>query len=69
MGTTYKAGDRVYRYWDSGAMGAEMQPLTVVRVNRVTVTVRTDQDSTFRINPGDIVGFYSDEADRKAGTP
>ena len=48
------AGDRVYRYWDSGAMGAAQQNLTVVRVNRRTVTVSFDDGSTARIDPADL---------------
>jgi inosine-uridine nucleoside N-ribohydrolase len=56
--TIWTAGDRVYRYWDTVAFGVSMQPLTVVRVNRVSVTVRTDQGSTFRMNPADIAGRY-----------
>jgi hypothetical protein len=59
----YSAGDRVYRYWDSVAFGASVQPLTVVRVNRVSVTVRTDQGSTFRMNPADIAGRYEGDAE------
>lgn len=49
-------GDRVYRYWDTGAFGVDLQPLTVVRVNRVTVTVRTDQGGQFRCSPDMIEG-------------
>lgn len=48
------SGDRVARWWDSGAFGMDLQPLTVVRVNRVTATVRTDQGSEFRIRFDDI---------------
>ena len=54
----YKVGDRVFRWWDSGAFGAQLQPLTIVRVNRVTVTVRTDHGSTFRMPPGLIAGRW-----------
>jgi hypothetical protein len=56
-----KPGDRVYRWWDSGAFGMDQQPLTVVRVNRVTVRVRTDQGNEFRINPADIAGYYTED--------
>jgi len=48
------AGDRVGRWWDTGAFGPNLQPLTVVRVNRVTATVRTDQGSEFRIQFQDL---------------
>ena len=48
------AGDRVARWWDSGAFGADLQPLTVVRVNRVTATVRTDQGGMFRVRFADL---------------
>jgi hypothetical protein len=53
------AGDRIYRYLNTSTGPwpiAVPQPLTVVRVNRLTVTVRTDQGSTFRIDPADIEG-------------
>lgn len=56
----YQPGDRVYRWWDSGALGMQQQPPTVVRVNRVTVTVRTDRGSTFRLPVADVVGRYDD---------
>lgn len=55
--TDLKRGDRIYRWWDSGALGADQQALTVVRVNKVTVTVATDQGNRFRLAPADIVGF------------
>lgn len=46
-----KAGDRVYRWWCDC-----WQPLTVMRVNRLTVTVRTDYgDARFRLPPDEIV--------------
>jgi hypothetical protein len=51
------AGDRVYRWWDTGAFGPSPQPLTVVRVNRLTVTVRTDEGGTFRLPYKDIAGL------------
>lgn len=54
-------GDRVYRYWYSYPTKADPQPLTVVRVNRVTVTVRTDSGSTFRIDPDSIVGTWNED--------
>lgn len=57
----YAPGDRIYRWWDSGAFGADIQPLTVVRVNRKTVTVRTDQASQFRMRPEDIVGHWMED--------
>lgn len=50
-------GDRTYRWWNSGALGSNMQPLTVVRVNQKTVTVRTDQRNEFRIDPAQLEGF------------
>ena len=34
-----KPGDRIYKWWDSGAMGAQQMSMRVVRVNRTTVTV------------------------------
>ena len=54
--TDLSAGDRVARYWDTGAFGSVLQPLTVVRVNQVTATVRTDQGCQFRIPFADING-------------
>lgn len=54
-------GDRVFRWWDTGAFGMTMQPLTVVRVNRKTVTVRTRQGSEFRMAPADIGGRLTEE--------
>ena len=59
----YKPGDRVYRWWYSFPDQADAQPLTVVRVNRLTVTVRTDAGSVFRIKPHQIEGFYAEDAD------
>jgi hypothetical protein len=64
--TGYQPGGRVYRWWDAGT-SMEIQPLTVVRVNRVTVSVRTDQGSQFRIAPADIAGPYTDDGDFFAG--
>jgi hypothetical protein len=53
-------GDRIFRWWDAGC-SMDVQPLTVVRVNPTTVTVRTDQGSTFRLPHADIVGHYTEE--------
>jgi len=52
-------GQRVWRWFDTGAFGSDVQPLTVVRVNRCTVTVRTDYGSTFRIPADTIEGEYN----------
>lgn len=52
-----RPGDRVYRWWDAGTH-SDIQPLTVVRVNRVTVTVDTDQGGRFRLSCDEIVGPY-----------
>ena len=57
--TTYKPGEHIYRWWDSGSGGATMQPLTVVRVNRLTYTVRTDQGTTFRLPLHEAAGLYT----------
>lgn len=48
-------GERIYRWWDAGT-SVEPQPLTVVRVNRLTLTVRTDQGSSFRLPFADVAG-------------
>lgn len=61
MAKMFEPGDRVYRWWNSGAFGYEIQPLTVIRLNRLTVTVRTDVGNTFRIPYEDIVGPYTEE--------
>jgi hypothetical protein len=52
-----KQDDRVYRYVPIGGTSSDIQPLTVVHVNRVTVTVRADGGGTFRMNPADIIGY------------
>lgn len=65
----YSAGDRVYRWWDSGALGVSLQPLTVVRANRKTYTVRTDQGSVFRLPHADVVGRYEDDDESAAPAP
>lgn len=55
--TDVTPNDRVYRWVWVGGRDWDIQTLTVVRVNRLTVTVRTDQGSTMRINPNDLRGF------------
>jgi hypothetical protein len=62
MDTTqvYEPGDRVYRWWDSG-ITHDPQPLTIVRRNRVTYTVRTDRGAVFRMSPRDIVGYWTED--------
>lgn len=60
MSTALKSGDRVWRWWDAG-IHADVQVLTVVRVNRVTVTVDTDQGNRFRLPHADIVGYYNED--------
>lgn len=63
MVTEYKPGDRVYRWWETG-IGADQQALTIVRVNRLTYTVRTDQGSVFRLpKQGHIVGLVDWDED------
>jgi hypothetical protein len=51
----FKPGEPVCRWWDSGAMGMDLQPLVVVRVNRLTVTVETKSGNRFRMHPDDLV--------------
>jgi hypothetical protein len=53
--TALVPGDRVYRWWDAG-IAAEIQELTVIRVNRLTVTVETASGSRFRLPHADIAG-------------
>ena len=59
----YKPGCRVYRWvltgHDRGFDIQEIMPLTVVRVNRKTVTVRTDRGNVVRIPPQDIAGKWN----------
>ena len=56
----YAPGDRVYRYVPTGGGSWEPQPLTVVRVNRTTITVRTDAGNTFRTTASNITGRWAD---------
>jgi hypothetical protein len=58
--TTYQPGDRVWRWWDSGAFGSSPQPLTVIRVNARTVTVATDEGARFRVAPNQLEGPWND---------
>jgi hypothetical protein len=57
---TYSVGDRVYRWWYAFEDSATPQPLTVIRVNRMTLTVETDQGSRFRIETKDIAGYWTE---------
>lgn len=57
-----RPGDRIYRWWDAG-ISMENQPLTVIRVNRLTVTVDTDQGNRFRLPHEDIAGYVDWEKD------
>jgi hypothetical protein len=67
--TEVAVGDRIYRWHDAGF---EMVPqeLTVVRVNRTTYTVRTDQFDAetgmgqFRLPHHLAAGFVDWDADR-----
>lgn len=52
-------GQRVYRWWYSYADNPNPQPLTVVRVNQKSVTVRTDQGGTFRMAASDLAGTWN----------
>lgn len=58
--STLVPGDRIWRWWDAG-IHMNVQPLTVVRVNRLTVTVETDQGNRFRLKPEQIEGRYREE--------
>jgi len=63
--TAYEPGDRIFRWvWTGGDRhGLEtvgMQPLTVIRVNRATVTVKTDQGSTFRLPHSEVGGRWEE---------
>lgn len=48
-------GDLVYRWWDAG-IKMEIQPLQVIRVNRVTITVRTQYGNVFRLPYASVEG-------------
>jgi hypothetical protein len=60
-GRPLDVGEKVFRWWDSGAFGASLQVLTVIRVNPKTVTVETKYGSQFRMLAGDIAGRYIEE--------
>lgn len=62
---TIRPGSRIYRWWDAGAgktAGMQQQPLTVVRANRQTLTVDTDQGSRFRLPLADVAGRYAEDS-------
>ena len=50
-----RPGDRVFHWWDTGAFGATQMPMTVVRVNRTTVTVRADNSGEVRRVPFEAI--------------
>jgi len=51
----FSKGERVYIWWDTGALGAEQWCGTVIRVNRVTVTVQMDhREKPQRVNPEEL---------------
>lgn len=55
----WKPGERVYRrVWTGlgGAAAFRQEPVTVVRVSKYTLTVRTESGSQLRLRGGDIVG-------------
>lgn len=54
----YRVGDRVWRWWDAGYKH-DPQPLIVVRVNRLTLTVRTDLGNTFRLPYHEVEGLWT----------
>lgn len=45
----YRTGDRVWVWHDGGAFGSERVEFDVVRVNRVSLTVRNRFDEVFRL--------------------
>lgn len=51
-------GDCVYRYVWVGGEAHDVQPLRVVRSNRLTVTCITQHGSTLRVPHADIVGRW-----------
>lgn len=52
-----KPGDEVYRYVWTGGESHDPQELTVVRVNRVTVTVDTKHHGRGRVPHAEIEGY------------
>ena len=65
----YAPGDRVWRWWDTGIFGSDPQPLTVIRVNRKTLTVRTDRGAEFRLPFADCEGHWTDDTDTRVTPP
>lgn len=55
--STYNPGDRVYWWFDTGAMGPKQVAVTVVRVNRKTITVLNNWDEHVRIPQAMIEGL------------
>lgn len=58
-GRPLEPGEPVYRWWFTTPSDPDPQKLTVVRVNTLTVTVRTEQGSEFRMAPNDIAGRWT----------
>jgi hypothetical protein len=54
--TGLAAGDRVYWWFDTGALGAQQVAATVVRVNRATVTVRNGFGELVRVRHAALAG-------------
>lgn len=47
------AGTRIWRWWDNG-IEAEQNPFTLVRVNRLTVTVENIRGEHVRLPIGEV---------------
>jgi hypothetical protein len=58
-GRPLEPGEQVYRWRYTTPSDPDPQKLTVVRVNTLTVTVRTEQGSEFRMAPNDIAGRWT----------
>jgi hypothetical protein len=58
-----KVGQVVYRYHDTGAMGVTPVFGEVVRVNRMTITVRWEGGNTWRIEPQHLTPVWEGSAD------
>lgn len=63
--TGLKPLDRVYHHAKDGTR----EPLTVVRVNQVSVTVRADDGRQFRISPVAIAGYWEGVTFARAEKP
>jgi hypothetical protein len=63
-----RPGDRVFRWWKDNANKNDnhsQQPLTVIRVNKISIGVLTDQGNYFRLPWYDLAGRVNWEEDER----